>query len=35
MSSISQVKNHRKEGTVLMDKIISAMPNVLYVAFLH
>lgn len=35
MLSISQVKNHRKEGSVLMDGIISAMPKVLYVAFLH
>lgn len=35
MLSISQVKNHRKEGNVLMDGIISAMHKVLYVAFLH
>lgn len=35
MLSISQVKNHRKEGSILIDGIISAMPKVLYVAFLH
>jgi hypothetical protein len=35
MLSISEVKNHRKEGNILMDEIISAIPKVLYVAFLH